>query len=94
MSNDNNDTGTPGKALPRPNVEWVPTGTPNTAMTAAAIKGILVNPLYAGAGPFPPIVGDAQWVAACTKLLQQEPPEQFLVNLLFVLRQSLATLGD
>jgi hypothetical protein len=82
------------KKLPRPNVEWVRSGTPPTAMTEAGVKGILVNPLNAGAGPFPQLVSDAAWVGACKKLLQQESPEQFLVNLLFVLRQSLETLGD
>jgi len=87
MTNDNNPT-----SLPKPNVEFVYSGTPNSAMTAAGIKGILVNPLNAGAGPFPPIVSDAQWVAACKRLLEQESPEQFLVNLLFILRQALGTL--
>ena len=82
------------KELPRPNVEVVRSGTPLTAMTAAGVKGILVNPLNAGVGPFPPLVSDAQWVAACKQLLQQEAPEQFLVNLLFVLRQYLANPGD
>ena len=81
------------KQLPRPNVEVVPSGTPNAAMTAAAVKGILVNPLNAGAGPFPALVSDADWVRACKKLLQEEAPEQFLVNLLFVLRKSLEMLG-
>ena len=89
MTNDNSPTG-----LPQPNVEFVYSGTPNSAMTKAGIKGILINPLNAGAGPFPAMVSDAQWVAACTQLLQQESPEQFLVNLLFVLRQSLTTLVD
>ena len=63
-------------------------------MTEAAIKGILVNPLNAGAGPFPPLFSDRQWVGACKQLLQQEAPEQFLVNLLFVLRKTLESLGN
>jgi hypothetical protein len=92
MTNDNRHAG--GKGLPAPNVEWAPSGTPKSAMTAAGVKGILTNPLYAGAGPFPPVVGDAEWVAACKRLLKEEGPEQFLVNLLFVLRQSLNTLDD
>jgi hypothetical protein len=40
------------------------------------------------------MVSDAQWVGTCKRILQEESPEQFLVNLLFVLRQSLETLGD
>ena len=94
MTNDNNSTDGGQHGLPRPNVEWAPSGLPLTSMTAEAVKGILVNPLYAGAGPFPAIVDDAQWVAASMRFLQEEPPEQFLVNLLFVLRQSLEALAD
>lgn len=94
MTNDSNSNDGRQKGLPRPNVKWVPSGTPPASMTAEGVKGILVNPLNAGAGTFPAIVDDAQWVAACTRLLQQEPPEQFLVNLLFILRQSLEILAD
>jgi hypothetical protein len=88
MTNDNSPT-----KLPKPNVEFVKSGTPDSSMTAAGVKGILVNPLNAGAGPFPPIVTDAQWVAACKQLLERETPEQFLVNVLFILRQALDTLN-
>jgi hypothetical protein len=77
------------KKLPSPDVEMARSGTPTSAMTAAEVKGMLVNPLYAGAGSFPPLVSDAQWVAACKRFLQEEAAEQFLVNLLFVLRKSL-----
>jgi hypothetical protein len=94
MANDNRPPERQGKKLPQPDVEFVLSGTPPSAMTEAGVKGILVNPLNAGAGPFPPLVSDAQWVAACKRLLEQEPPEQFLVNLLFMLRKSLDTLGD
>ena len=94
MTNDNNPTDGRQQGLPRPNVVWAPSGLPLASMTAETVKGMLVNPLYAGAGPFPAIVDDAQWVAACKRLLQEDTPEQFLVNLLFVLRQSLETLSD
>lgn len=94
MSSDDSPTDGRRQGLPRPNVEWVPSGTPPASMTAEAVKGILLNPLNAGAGPFPAIVDDAQWVSACKRFLQQEPAEQFLVNLLFVLRQSLQALAD
>jgi hypothetical protein len=91
-ANGNGPAGGKGLALPRPNVEFVYSGTPPSAMTEAGVKGILVNPLNAGAGPFPALVSDAQWVGACKQLLEQEAPEQFLVNLLFILRQALETL--
>ncbi len=89
MTNDNHPT-----ELTKPNVEYVLSGTSPSAMTAAGVKGILVNPLNTGAGPLPALVSDAQWVAACKQLLEQEPPEQFLVNLLFILRQALGKLDD
>lgn len=94
MTNDNSPTDGRQHGLPLPNVEWAPSGLPLTSFTAEAVKGILLNPLYTGAGPFPAIVDDAQWVAACKRLLQEETPEQFLVNLLFVLRRSLEALAD
>jgi hypothetical protein len=88
----NNDNRPPAdKGLPIPNVEFAVGGTPPEAMAPAGVKGILTNPLYAGAGPFPALVSDAQWVAAALRLLKEEPPEQFLVNLLFVVRRSLET---
>ena len=36
-------------------------------------------------GGFPPYISDKQWVAACNRGMEQDSPEQFLVNLLFVL---------
>ena len=58
-------------------------------LSPEAIRGILVNPIYAGVGPFPRLVEDAAWVRACAKLIEKDGSEQFLVNLLFVLRECL-----
>jgi hypothetical protein len=77
------------QALPRPNVVVAKAGTPSHELSPKAIKGILVNPIYAGLGPFPPIVSDLEWVRACATLIKQDGAEQFLVNLLYVLRESL-----
>ena len=52
-------------------------------------KGILVNPIYTGVGPFPRLVEDAAWVRACAKLIEDEGSEQFPVNLLVILRECL-----
>ena len=62
-------------------------GTPLDELSPEAVKGILVNPIYTGLGPFPRLVEDAAWVRACAKLIAEEGPEQFLVNLLYVLRE-------
>ena len=43
--------------------------------------------MYTGVGPFPRLVEDAAWVRACAKLIEEEGPQQFLVNLLYVLRE-------
>ena len=58
-------------------------------LSPAAVKGILVNPIYAGVGPFPRLVEDEAWVRACAKLIEEEGAEQFLVNMLHVLRECL-----
>jgi hypothetical protein len=75
------------KPLPAPNVVVARAGTPLDQISPEAVKGILVNPLYTGVGPFPRLVEDAAWVRACAKLIEEEGTEQFLVNLLFVLRE-------
>jgi hypothetical protein len=75
------------KPLPKTNVVVARSGTPPHELTSAAIRGILVNPIYAGVGPFPRLVTDEAWVHACAKLIQEEGPDQFLVNLLYVLRE-------
>ncbi len=64
-------------------------GTPPDQLPPEAVKGILVNPVSTGVGPFPRLVEDAAWVRACARLVREEGPEQFLVNLLYVLRECL-----
>ncbi len=73
--------------LPKPNVVVAKSGTPPHEMTPEAIKGLLLNPIYAGVGPYPAIVEEKQWVRACEKMIEEEGAEQFLVNLLYVLRE-------
>jgi hypothetical protein len=75
------------KPLPAPNVVLARAGTAPEKLSPEAVKGILVNPIYTGVGPFPRLVEDAAWVRACAKLIEEEGPQQFLVNLLYVLRE-------
>jgi hypothetical protein len=75
------------KPLPAPNVVVARSGTPLPELSPQAVKGILVNPIYTGVGPFPRLVDDAAWVRACAKLIEEEGAHQFLVNLLYVLRE-------
>ena len=82
------------KPLPEPNVVVARAGTPPDQLSQEAVKGILVNPIYTGVGPFPRLVEDAAWVRACAKLIEEEGPQQFLVNLLYVLRECLPGATD
>ena len=82
------------KPLPAPNVVVARAGMPPNQLSPEAVKGILVNPIYTGVGPFPRMVEDAAWVRACAKLIEEEGAQQFLVNLLFVLRECLPEATD
>ena len=77
--------------LPAPNVVVARSGTPLDELSPEAVRGILVNPIYAGVGPFPRLVRDDAWVRGCARMIQEEGAEQVLVNLLYVLREC---LGD
>jgi hypothetical protein len=77
-----------GEPLPQPDVTFATSETAPGQFTPAAVKGMLVNPMYAGFGPFPRIVSDEMWVQAAAKLISDDGAEQFLVNLLYILRAS------
>ena len=51
----------------------------------------MCSPICAGVGPFPALVDDETWVLAAAPMIKKEGSEQFLVNMLYVLRQSLGT---
>jgi hypothetical protein len=69
-----------------PNVA-VRTGDDPGEWTSDQVRGILCNPVYAGIGPFPALVSDHVWVKSAALIISQEGAEQFLVNILFVLRE-------
>jgi len=75
------------KPLPAPNVVVARAGTPPDQLSPEAVRGILVHPIYTGVGPFPRLVEGAAWVRACAQLVEEEGAQQFLVNLLYVLRE-------
>ena len=74
--------------LPKPDVEFVASGTKPEDITAAGAKGITMNPIYAGVAQFPPTVTDKDWVAACKTIIEEDGSEQFLVNMLALLRST------
>jgi hypothetical protein len=58
------------------------------AFGEAGVRGIVMNPIYAGVGGYPKTIPDDQWVASARKVLAEDGPDQFLVNLLYLLRRS------
>src|SRR3954452_4614476 len=82
------------RPLPAPNVAVGRAGTPPHELSPEAVKGLLVNPIYTGLGPFPRLVQDEAWVRACAKRIEEEGADQFLVNRLCVLRECLPESPD
>lgn len=77
--------------LPQANVEFA---TSATVMTPSKMRSLICNPIYAGVGPFPALVDDDTWIRAAAQMIRNEGAEQFLVNMLFVLREAMNTIGD
>ena len=57
--------------------------------TEEHVREVLCNPFVTGIGPFPAIISDEEWVKVASKIIQDEGPEQFLVNLLAILREAI-----
>ncbi len=72
--------------LPKPNVKY--TNTPGTT-SEASLRGLISNPVYAGVPPYPRLISDEAWVKGALELIEEEGAEQFLVNLLYMLRNSI-----
>jgi hypothetical protein len=77
------------RQLPKPNAAFR-SADQTSDFTPAEIRGMVSNPVYAGFGPFPAVLADEEWVAAAAMAIKKEGAEQFLVNLLYMLRQSFA----
>jgi len=77
------------KKLSPPNVTYRQPGSPGD-MSASDTKGIICNPTSTGIGPYPKKLTDSAWIQAAVQLIDEEGAEQFLVNMLHMLRQSLA----
>jgi len=75
--------------LPGPTVKYVL--NPNS-IDEAATQGIMSNPVYTGIPPYPRAISDETWIRAAAELIKQEGPEQFLVNMLYMLRSSMVSV--
>ena len=78
--------------LPKPTVTFAPEGT--NKFTAESVKGIICNPIYAGIPPYPALISDQEWIAAARRAIEEDGAEQFLVNMLTVLRASMAATNE
>lgn len=58
--------------------------------TIEEVRGMVCNPIYAGVGAYPALVSDETWVGAAKQAIKEDGEEQFLVNMLYVLRQSMS----
>lgn len=81
------------RPLPKPTATFVSSDGIGE-MTEGKIRGIVCNPVYAGIGPFPGFITDEQWVRTAVAMIAEDGPEQFLVNLLHILRASFAASDE
>jgi len=77
-----------GRPLPTVNVEYAAAGDQGQ-MTPQKVRGMIANPVYTGMGPYPAIMDDEEWIRAAPRMIKREGAEQFLVNMLYVLRKAL-----
>ena len=69
------------KPLPKPNA--VAPMTSETNWTAEKVKGIFCNPLYIGHP-----MSEEEWIRQASQSIKEDGKEQFLVNMVAVLRQT------
>lgn len=74
-------------SLPKPNVKYASSNNQN--LDEKELKGMFCNPIYAGIPPYPAIMTDEDWVKVALKEIEEDGAEQFLVNMLYVLRMSM-----
>ena len=59
-----------------------------SAWTPEQVRGVISNPCYADIGTYPPLVPEDAWIHTAAHTIAKEGAEQFLVNMLEMLRQS------
>lgn len=68
------------KILPKPTVK-APLAGKSDAWTESEVRGLFCNPLYIG-HPF----SEEEWIRQAARMIKEEGREQFLVNMLAVMR--------
>src|SRR5579864_6390277 len=77
------------RTLPAPNIEFVAAGDAPHALEVNGLRAMFMNPVYAGVGPYPAMVTDDVFVPVNASMIRRDGPDQYLVNLLYLLRRSL-----
>jgi hypothetical protein len=76
------------KPLPRPNVDFKVSDN-FREWTPEQARAVICNPLCAGVGPDPALIFEDDWVRNAAQAIAAEGAEQFLVNMMAVLRAGL-----
>jgi hypothetical protein len=74
--------------FPIPQVVVLPQDTAQFPIGMA--EAAICNPIYAGIPPYPPLVSDEDWIVAARRVIEQEGIEQFLANMLYLLRLAMS----
>jgi hypothetical protein len=81
------------EGIPLPNVSYPgDRGWNEDGWTEEMVGGILCNPVYAGVPPFPAMIDDQTWIDAGVKLAEEMGLRQYLVNVLYELKKSVASV--
>lgn len=64
-------------------------------LTSEELKRTLLgNPMITGVATFPRFMSDADWVRGAAHLMREDGIEQFLVNMLYLMRHSIQDFVD
>ena len=74
--------------LPIPNARFKQSEY-QSQFTVEDTRGIIINPAYTGLRGYPRRISDELWIKANIELLETLGPEQYLVDLLHILRQTI-----
>ena len=74
--------------LPLPDVIVPERGDDSSDFGMAEFKGVTMNPAYTRIGHYPRMVNDDRWIEAARRVFDNDGPDQFFVNLLYILRRT------
>jgi hypothetical protein len=70
----------------KPKVHWPDLRTPPDTWSRAEARGVAINPIVTGIGQHPRSISDEDWVLSCERDIQETGLDQFLTDLLHILR--------